>query len=160
MKTLHSHGLAHMDLKPSNIVISEAGDAVIIDVSGAALTQDWLGPEMREVFSPCSSSLEERQRNDAWAFGKILTRMVAALYSTPEGMGNINNDTDELRAVVEALMHDDPRQRCSLATVLSRLEAIQLRLQRNTLDPTSHSTIIPVNLGSRETAIGSVTYQL
>jgi tRNA A-37 threonylcarbamoyl transferase component Bud32 len=72
---LHRHGLAHMDLKPSNVVISADGNAVLIDVSGRAFTQEWLSPEMRDLFSPCSEGLDARIQNDTWAFGQLLFLM-------------------------------------------------------------------------------------
>jgi serine/threonine protein kinase len=40
LNELHRHGITHMDLKPSNIVISEQGDTVLIDISGRAITQE------------------------------------------------------------------------------------------------------------------------
>lgn len=75
---LHSRGLTHMDLKPSNVVISASGDAVLIDISGQAITQEWLSPEMRDLFSPCSEDVKARMQNDIWAFGKILWQMGSA----------------------------------------------------------------------------------
>jgi hypothetical protein len=45
-------------------VYPEAGDAVITNVSGAAITQHWLAPQMRDVSSPCSSDLESWLWND------------------------------------------------------------------------------------------------
>ncbi|KAK4113929.1 kinase-like protein [Canariomyces notabilis] len=79
LRELHTLGLTHMDLKPSNIVISAEGDAVLLDISGQAIiTQEWLSPEMRDLFSPCSQDLGARVQNDVWAFGKILSQMVSA----------------------------------------------------------------------------------
>lgn len=72
---LHRHGLTHMDLKPSNIVISADFDAVLIDISGRGITQNWLSPEMRDVFCPWSQDLQSRIQNDIWAFGRILSQM-------------------------------------------------------------------------------------
>jgi hypothetical protein len=50
-----------MDLKPSNIVISINDDAVIIDISGIAVTKDWLAPEIHEVDDPISLPWEARR---------------------------------------------------------------------------------------------------
>lgn len=72
---LHRHGLTHMDLKPSNVVISADHDAVLIDIGGRSITQEWLCPEMRDIFCPWSQGLESRIQNDVWAFGQILTQM-------------------------------------------------------------------------------------
>ena len=72
---LHCRQLTHMDLKPSNIVISADDDAVLIDISGRAISQEWLSPEMRGIFCPWSLDLGPRIQNDVWAFGKILSHM-------------------------------------------------------------------------------------
>lgn len=67
-----------MDLKPSNIVISADYDAVLIDISVRATTQEWLCPEMRDLFCPWSQGPESRIQNDVWALGKILLQMADA----------------------------------------------------------------------------------
>ncbi len=60
---LHSQGLAHMDLKPSNVAISAKGDAVLVDTSGRTTIQEWLSPEVRDLFSPCAQDLEARMHH-------------------------------------------------------------------------------------------------
>lgn len=67
-----------MDLKPSNIVISTKGDAVINDMSGIAVMKELLAPEMHEVDDPISLSWEARRRNDIWTYGMLLS-MIAQL---------------------------------------------------------------------------------
>lgn len=84
LRELHSHGIAHMDLKPCNIVISEQGDAVLIDVSGRAITQEWLSPEMRSLFSPCSQSIEAKMQNDVWAYGRVVREMASVSCNSEE----------------------------------------------------------------------------
>lgn len=67
-----------MDLKPSNIVISNKGDAVINDMSGTAVMKESLAPELHEVDDPISPPWEARRRNDIWAYGTLLS-MIAQL---------------------------------------------------------------------------------
>ncbi|KAK4242729.1 kinase-like domain-containing protein [Achaetomium macrosporum] len=82
---LHQCDLAHMDLKPSNVVISADFDAVLIDVSGiGGVTREWLSPEMRDENEPLSRSIEARQQNDIWALGQMLSAMADACCSDDE----------------------------------------------------------------------------
>ncbi|KAK4154603.1 kinase-like domain-containing protein [Chaetomidium leptoderma] len=73
---LHRCGITHMDLKPSNVVISASLDAVLIDVSGiGGVTRQWLSPEMLEGNDPLSRDTEPRMQNDIWALGQMLLAM-------------------------------------------------------------------------------------
>ena len=65
-----------MDLKPTNIVISEHLNAILIDVSGiGGVTRKWLSPEMKILPKPISQDMESRKQNDIYALGKILSAM-------------------------------------------------------------------------------------
>ncbi|KAI0424966.1 kinase-like domain-containing protein [Xylaria sp. FL1042] len=76
---LHKNGLAHMDLKPSNVVINAEWNAVVIDISGiGGVTSEWLSPNLRKEADPLSQSLEVRKQNDIWALGRILSAMAEA----------------------------------------------------------------------------------
>ncbi|KAB5527932.1 kinase-like domain-containing protein [Coniochaeta sp. 2T2.1] len=70
---LHCNSLAHMDLKPSNVVISVDGNAVLIDVSGRAFTQEWLRP--RCVTSTRPPRKVWKHEYGVWAFGEQLLHM-------------------------------------------------------------------------------------
>jgi serine/threonine protein kinase len=61
---LHAQGLAHLDLKPANVVISGEGKAVIIDISGWARTHGYLAPEVPDVFNLAQLGFEVRVKND------------------------------------------------------------------------------------------------
>ncbi|KAB5549419.1 kinase-like domain-containing protein, partial [Coniochaeta sp. 2T2.1] len=75
LQSLHAQGLAHPDLKPANVVISGAGKAVIIDISGWAGTHEYLAPEVRDVFNLSQLGLEVQVKNDCWALGRLFERM-------------------------------------------------------------------------------------
>ncbi|KAF2805243.1 kinase-like protein [Mytilinidion resinicola] len=76
---LHGQGVAHIDIKPSNILISASDDAVLTDVSGVGgVTREWLAPEMLDVLDPLSERMGSRMRNDVWALGRLLIQMANA----------------------------------------------------------------------------------
>ena len=103
-----------MDLKPSNIVFNIKDDAIIIDISGIAVTKDGLAPEMREVDDPISLPWENRRRNDIWAYGTLLGMMVQF-----EG----DEKTAELlREVIKKTMKEEPSERMELCHVVDKLE--------------------------------------
>lgn len=76
LSCLHQNGITHMDMKPSNVVISAEWNAILIDVSGiGGVTREWLSPEMRDIDNPLSQGMEARKQNDIWALGKMLSAM-------------------------------------------------------------------------------------
>lgn len=83
---LHDKDVAHMDLKPGNVVISREGDAMLIDISGKGYTYEWLSPEMEAEVDAVDDilcvSLDLRKSNDIWALGKMFGEM--ALVSPSE----------------------------------------------------------------------------
>lgn len=65
-----------MDLKPSNVVIDNQGNDVLIDISGiGGVTHKWLAPEIQEILDPLSLPFEVRQSNDIWAYSQLLSAM-------------------------------------------------------------------------------------
>ncbi|KAK5637549.1 hypothetical protein RRF57_013264 [Xylaria bambusicola] len=75
---MHQYGLTHMDIKPSNIVISANLEAILIDVSGRAFSHEWLSPEMRCLQNPLVQDFTSRVLNDIWAFGNLASQMASA----------------------------------------------------------------------------------
>jgi tRNA A-37 threonylcarbamoyl transferase component Bud32 len=114
LEQLHRQTIAHMDLKPSNVVIGINDDAVIVDISGIAATKDWLAPEMREVRDPISLPWEARRRNDIWAYGTLLSMMV-----------QLERDEEKARLlheVIEETRKGEPSERLELCHVIRKLE--------------------------------------
>jgi Protein kinase domain len=114
LQQLHRRNIAHMDLKPSNIVISINDDAVIIDISGMAVTKDWLAPEIREVDDPISLPWEARRRNDIWAYGMLLSMMVQ--FESNEEKARL------LHEVIDETRKEEPSERVELCHVIVKLE--------------------------------------
>ncbi|KAK0705919.1 kinase-like domain-containing protein [Lasiosphaeria miniovina] len=81
---LHCHNVTHLDLKSSNIVISENSNAILIDIGGGGYTREWLAPNMIGVSNPMWEPFEAWVKNDIWAFGMILSEMASASYDITE----------------------------------------------------------------------------
>jgi serine/threonine protein kinase len=85
LEALHRNGIAHMDLKPENIVLSRNMHAILIDISGVGGTsREWLSPEMKSLPEPLHQDIKARKQNDIWALGQILSAMAHATYDAME----------------------------------------------------------------------------
>lgn len=78
LKLLHQYNMAHMDLKPDNIMIDpETLKVTIVDLGLACIS-----PQCNSSGTPLympqefSIDLEGRQSTDIWAFGMILLQMI------------------------------------------------------------------------------------
>lgn len=114
---MHEHNVAHMDLKPQNILIPpEGGRLSIIDFSvsihvrspsdmyiGVVGTEDYIAPEIRE--GPYKPLLA-----DLWSCGKTLKEL--CLRCRPSAARK------KLLAVSSQLMNYDPEARPTMSTVL------------------------------------------
>ncbi|KAK2463965.1 hypothetical protein APHAL10511_004016 [Amanita phalloides] len=116
---LHEHGVAHLDIKPGNLVYTDDFHLQIIDldsavrarsendmVEGVHGTQGWMAPEIgeRRVFSPI--------RADRWSCGQVLLWFLEQSGIEDEG----------LQRVAKQLMDDNPLHRPSLVNLLEEAD--------------------------------------
>ncbi|KAK3337725.1 hypothetical protein B0T19DRAFT_81356 [Cercophora scortea] len=94
---LHCHGITHLNLKPSHVVISENRDAVLIDIGGGVVSQERLAPELRGVPSPREKPFAARVQSDIWAFGVLLGQMAKAARDDTER--KLLNDVASLASI-------------------------------------------------------------
>ncbi|KAH0831421.1 kinase-like domain-containing protein, partial [Lanmaoa asiatica] len=114
---MHEHNVAHMDLKPCNIIIPpEGGRLSIIDFSvsilvrspdamyrGVVGTEDYIAPEVREgQYKPILA--------DLWSCGRTLEELCAGCRPSV--------DRAILLGISRALMDRDPEGRPKMSTVL------------------------------------------
>ncbi|KAF8963443.1 kinase-like domain-containing protein [Flammula alnicola] len=118
VKFMHDHNVAHLDLKPSNILIpSEYGRLTIIDfgvsvrlrnaaqlLQGRAGTEGYIAPEVdgRTKFSPI--------RADLWSTGKIVQEL--CMLCRP------SRSRGDLLALSKQLLDDDPDKRPMMSEAL------------------------------------------
>ncbi|OJD26518.1 serine/threonine protein kinase [Blastomyces percursus] len=112
---LHCCGRTHMDIKPSNIVLDQDRNAILIDIGGMGVTYSWLAPEMQLEVSPITKPFRNRVLNDVWAYGKLLLEIAGHIGRNPLGT--------PLREAAEELMQEKPESRMSLAAATRRLRA-------------------------------------
>lgn len=113
---LHRNDLAHMDLKPENIVISKEQNAILIDVSGiGGVTHDWLSPEMQQEIDPLSHNIKSQKQNDIWALGKLLSIMAESSHHDME--------KQLLMSIALHATSENPTSRIPLREVISRLSS-------------------------------------
>jgi hypothetical protein len=115
---MHEKGVAHMDVKSMNVVLSANWRAILIDVSGnGGFTESWLLPELerdRRARDPLSAPWELRVRSDAWALGMIVQRLAKML--------NIGcKSQDDLYGIAQDV--EETNGRLQLATIAARLAA-------------------------------------
>lgn len=91
---MHSRGVAHCDLKPGNIVISDEGTPKIVDFGLALRTgdQNIFGLRGTFPFIPPEAILAPRKahdlaKGDIWALGVLLLEMICGVNKVPRMLG-------------------------------------------------------------------------
>ena len=118
---MHKHNVAHLDLKPDNIVITTAGRLLIIDygvsvqvsepeswISGYRGTRGWAAPELKE------DSDREYQpiRADLWSAGRVLEYIADRQH---------RRASSQITTLASQLLNDNPQERPSLGKLLDDL---------------------------------------
>jgi serine/threonine protein kinase len=140
---MHEHNVAHMDLKPRNVIIPpEGGRLSIIDFSvsirvrspdatyrGVVGTEDYIAPEVREgQYKPMLA--------DLWSCGRTLEELCAGCYPSV--------DRATLLQISQQLMDRDPEARPKMSTVLE-----QMAPTRRGDNAVSHTTLyVEISYGS------------
>ena len=120
VKFMHDHNVAHMDLKPSNLLIpSEYGRLTVVDfglafrltnekqlLEGHAGTKRYIAPEVGHTkFRP--------MRADLWSVGKVIQELCMLCRPSPA--------RDWLLSVSKQLLNKDPNKRPMMSEVLQRM---------------------------------------
>ncbi|OAL40460.1 hypothetical protein AYO20_00196 [Fonsecaea nubica] len=114
LQYLHSNGIAHMDIKPDNVVLDRDGNAVLIDIGGTgAFSIEGLAPELRDRETD-SYTLQEQKLSDIWAYGKLLLEILTAS----------SVQLDWLRQLTTETSNPEPSPRPGLDQILLRLKAV------------------------------------
>ena len=119
---MHQHGVAHMDLKPANILIPLRGGRLsIIDFNtsvrvkgvkdmfrGVVGTPGYIAPEVEDDGDPYSAI-----RADLWSCGKVLYELCKICQPS--------TDRDVLLGIAGQLMDEDPQKRPMMSDVLEMM---------------------------------------
>ncbi|KAG2352373.1 kinase-like domain-containing protein [Suillus spraguei] len=119
---MHQHGVAHLDLKPPNILLpTDGGRLSIIDFNrsvrvkgtgtmfrGIVGTTGYLAPEVE-----AGQGLYSAIHADLWSCGKTLEELCS--------LCSPSRDRNALLEIARELMNEDPRQRPMMSDILERL---------------------------------------
>lgn len=114
LDTIHRAKKTHMDLKPSNVVLDNEGNAVLIDISGiGGVTHKWRAPEIQDEISPFDLPFQTRRWNDTWAYGTLLKELASQVEDDSFGV--------TLKVVADHLTKDI-QNRWTLSEAISQLK--------------------------------------
>lgn len=134
---LHAHNIIHGDIKPDNLLVTSDGNVKIADFSVSQVFEDENDELRRSPGTPvftapecCLGSTYRGRAADTWAVGVTLYCMVLGQYPF---LGETLQDTydkivnnplilpddinPQLKNLLEALLHKDPKQRIKLRGV-------------------------------------------
>ncbi|KAN0081576.1 hypothetical protein V8E55_009200 [Tylopilus felleus] len=139
---MHEHNVAHMDLKPQNVIIPVAGGRLsIIDFSvsirvpspdatynGVAGTEDYIAPEVRKGnYKPMLA--------DLWSCGRTLEELCGCCHPSAE--------RTTLLKIAKRLMNRDPEARPKMSDVLEQMAPSTRRRGGNAAPSTLPRALAP-----------------
>ncbi len=140
---LHTHGIIHRDLKPENVLITESGNAKLIDFGIAHMIEELKKKpkgENRIIGTPSYMSPEQKQdpfnvsfNTDIYALGIIIYELILGKLS----FGNIQLDLipKHLRPILQKAL--DPNPKLRYQDIVDLIADISKYLKSNTLEKDS-----------------------
>jgi predicted Ser/Thr protein kinase len=139
LEALHAKGIVHADIKPSNLIVTDDGRVVLIDLGTAQIADEEI-PHLSGT--PAYMSPERRRgerasdRSDVWSLGLLLWQFLTAKPSAPiltsmldEGLKALPISTP-LRKALELALSLDAAHRPSATEFREMLEATPEALSR------------------------------
>lgn len=97
---MHRAKGTHIDLEPSNVLLDDGRNAVLIDISGVGgITHEWLALEIQDEIELFDLPFATRRLNDIWAYGRLLNEIAS-------GVGNSSPFVGPLELVAQRLTRD------------------------------------------------------
>jgi serine/threonine-protein kinase len=131
LEALHAKGIVHADIKPSNLMVTDEGRVVLIDLGTAQLVEE----ELPLSGTPAYMSPERRRgaqasdRSDVWSLGILLWRLLTGRPEAPV-LGSMISEalmalpiSTPLQKALELALSADPESRPSAAEFRALLEA-------------------------------------
>src|SRR3990167_1876819 len=138
VKMCHDHDIAHLDIKPDNILQSYTGEFYLADFGGAKrineenidclmITKVYASPELRQIAAgeACIDPLAA----DIWSLGIVLFTMLTGCWPYSINHDDLTADTpvqldhpqisSQARRLLEGILRDDPKDRPTIDELLA-----------------------------------------